>query len=81
MKIKIFVKISSSHINENKIDRSLFVQEPFLRITYVESIFEEDIDMKNEMKIYFFSVEKTDAVCKFHADGLEVLSIVRDTAQ
>ena len=35
---------NSSHDNNNKIDTSLFVQEPYLRSNYIEANIEEDID-------------------------------------
>ena len=33
--------------SEHKIDTSLFVQKPHLRINYIEAEIEEDIDLKN----------------------------------
>ena len=42
---------NSSHDNNNKIDTSLFVQKPYLRINYIESNIEEDIDLKNQYKM------------------------------
>ena len=41
---------NSSHDKNYKIDASLFVQNPYLRINYLESIIEEDIDLKNQYK-------------------------------
>ena len=49
MPINIFG--NSSNNNDNKIDTSLFVQKPYLRIKYVESKIEEDIDLKNQFGI------------------------------
>ena len=43
--------ISSSSNNGNKIDTSLFVQNPYLRINYLKSNLEEDIDLKNQFRI------------------------------
>ena len=44
---------STSGNTENKLDASSFVQKPYLRTNYIESIIEEDFDMKNlESKIY-----------------------------
>ena len=37
--------------SDNKIDTSLFVQKPYLRTTYIESIIEEDIELKNQFRI------------------------------
>ena len=42
---------SNSNDNGNKIDTSLFVQKPYLRSNYIESISEEDIDLKNQYRI------------------------------
>ena len=48
MPISVF---GSTPVNtENKIDKSLFVQEPNLRTNYLESNIEEDIDKKNQFK-------------------------------
>ena len=47
MPINIFVN-SNSNDNGNKIDTSFFVQKPYLRINYIESNIEEDIDLKNQ---------------------------------
>ena len=48
MPIKIFG--NSSNDSDNKIDTSLFVQKPYLRTNYMETAFEEDIDLKNQYK-------------------------------
>ena len=42
---------NSSHDNNNKIDKSLFVQRPYLKANYIEAIIEEDIDLKNQYRI------------------------------
>ena len=42
---------NSSNNSDNKIDTSLFVQKPYLRINYIESNIEEDIDLKNQFRI------------------------------
>ena len=39
-----------SHHNNNKIDTSLFVQKPYLRLNYIEAKIEEDIDLKNQLR-------------------------------
>ena len=49
MPINVFGNFSNN--SENKIDTSLFVQKPYLRVNYVESNIEEDIDMKNQFRI------------------------------
>ena len=48
MPINVFGNSSSSYDDGNKIDTSLFVQEPFLRTNYIENNIEEDIDLKNQ---------------------------------
>ena len=50
MPINVFGN-SSSNDNNNKIDTTLFVQNPYLRTNYVESNIEEDIDLKNQFRI------------------------------
>ena len=42
---------NSSNNSEQKIDTSLFVQKPYLRTNYIESNIEEDIDLKNHIRI------------------------------
>ena len=41
----------SSNKSENKMDTSLFVQKPYLRINYLVSNIEEDFYMKNQLRI------------------------------
>ena len=41
MPINVFGNSSSSNINGNKIDTSLFVQKPYLRTNYIEANIEE----------------------------------------
>ena len=42
---------SNSNDNGNIIDTSLFVQKPYLRTNYIESNFDEDIDLKKQYRI------------------------------
>ena len=42
---------NSSNNSEQKIDTSLFVQKPYLRTSYIDSNFEEDIDLKNQNRV------------------------------
>ena len=42
---------NSSNNFDNRIDTSLFVQKPYLRHNYIETIIEEDIDLKNQKGI------------------------------
>ena len=51
MPTKVFGNSSSSYDNGNKIDTSLFVQQPYLRTNYIETKIEEDIDLKNQYRI------------------------------
>ena len=50
MPINVFGN-SNSNKSDNKIDTSLFVQKPYLRINYIEANIEEDIDLKNQFRI------------------------------
>ena len=50
MPINVFGK-SNSNDNGNKIDTSLFVQNPYLRTNYIQTNIEEDIDLKNQFRI------------------------------
>ena len=47
----IIVFGSCSNISENKIDTSIFVQKPYLRINYIEANIEADIDSKTQYRI------------------------------
>ena len=42
---------NSSNNNDNKIDTSLFVHKPYLRTNYIGANIDEDIDLKNQIKI------------------------------
>ena len=42
---------NSSNNNDNKIDTFLFVQKPYLRSNYIESNIDENIDLKNQLRI------------------------------
>ena len=63
---------NSSNNSDNKIDTSLFVQKPYLRINYIESNIEGDFDLKNQFKIKNLPhpQENSDAVCKSYVDNL-----------
>ena len=41
---------SNSNDNGNKIDTSLFIQKPSMRINFIEANIEEDIDLKNHLE-------------------------------
>ena len=71
MPINVFGNSSSSDDN-NKIDTSLFVQKPYLKINYTESNTEENINMTNQFKIKHLPCpeENSDAVCKSYDDSL-----------
>ena len=49
MPINVFGNSSNNSVN--KIDTSLFVQQPYLRTNYIEANMEEDIDLKNQFRI------------------------------
>ena len=49
MPINVFGNCSNN--SDNKIDTSVFVQKPYLRTNYIESNIEEDIDLKNQLRI------------------------------
>ena len=51
MPINVFGNSYSSYDNGNKIDTSLFVQKRYLRRNYIESNIEEDINLKNRLRI------------------------------
>ena len=50
MPINVFGNTNSNK-NSNKVDTSIFVQKLYLRTNYIESIIEEDIDLKSQYKI------------------------------
>ena len=49
MPINVFGNFSNN--SDKKIDISLFVQKPYLRINYIENNIDEDIDLKNQYRI------------------------------
>ena len=51
MLINVFGNSSPSYDNSKKIGTSLFVQKTYLRTNYIESNFQEDIDLKNKYRI------------------------------
>ena len=81
--INVFGNISSSYDNGNKIDTSIFVQNPYLRINFNKSNIEEDIKLENQFKtkILPYPVENTDDVYKSNLEsGLNDPCIIRNTA-
>ena len=50
MPINVFGN-SNSNNSDNKIDTSLIAQKHYPRTNYIESNFEEDIDLKNKYRI------------------------------
>ena len=74
---------SNSNDNANKIDTSLFVQKSYLRIKYLESNLQEDIDLENQYRNQNLPCpqETSDPVCKSYADNLfNDSSIIRNNA-
>ena len=51
MPINVFGSSSSAYDNGNETDTSLFLQKPNLITIYIESNYEEDIDLKNRYRI------------------------------
>ena len=51
MPINVFGNSSSPRDNSNKIDTSLFVQKPYPKLIYIERNIEEDIKLKNQLRI------------------------------
>ena len=47
----IIVFANSSKNSEHKTDTSIFVQKPYLRTNFIESNIEEDIDLRNHIRI------------------------------
>ena len=48
----INVSGKSSNISENRFDTSMFAQKSYFRTIYLESNIEDDIDLKNQFRIY-----------------------------
>ena len=78
MPINVFGNISHSKINGNKIDTSLFVQQPFLRTNYIEANIEEDNNMKNQFEIKNLPCpqKNSDSVSKSYLDNFFNDSII-----
>ena len=68
----INVSGTSSNVNNNKIDTSLFLQKPYLTTNYIEANIEEDINLKNQFRIKnlpdLISIRGT--CCKIYVDSL-----------
>ena len=71
MPINVF-RNSNSNDNGNKIDPSLFVHKPYLRINYIESNIEEDLDLgkKNRIKNLIDLISIREAASKNYVDNL-----------
>ena len=66
-----------------KIDKSLFVQKPYLGTIYTESNFKDDIDLKNRFRIRNLPdpIPITDACSKNYVDNrINYHSIIKKTA-
>ena len=70
MLINVFRNSSNNSDNEN--DTSLFVQKPFSRTNYIESNFEQEIDVKNEFRIKILPdpISIQEAASKNYVDNL-----------
>ena len=75
MPINVFA--NSSNKPDNKIDTSLFVKNPHLRSNYIESNIEEDIDLKNQIRIKHlpFPISIHEAASKDYVDGAIILGV------
>ena len=74
---------SNSYDKGNKIDTSLFVQNPYLRSICKEATIEEKFNMKNQFRIKNLPCpqENSDAVCKSYVDNLlNDRSLIKNTA-
>ena len=71
MPVNVSGNSSSPHGNGNKIDTSLFVQKHYLRTNYIESNIEEDIELKNQIRIKNLpdSLTIQEAVSKKYVDN------------
>ena len=81
MPINVFGTFSD--ISEHKIDISLFVQKPYLRINCIESNIEEDIDLKNQYRKKFLPdpISIREAASKNYVDTLfNDPSVLKNTA-
>ena len=77
MLINVFSNSSSSLDNGRKIDKSLFVQKPYLRTSYSETNIEEDIDMKNQYRTKNIPdpVSIPEAASKIYVDHAIILGV------
>ena len=74
---------NSSKNSENKIDTSLFVQKPYLRMNYMECFIDEDIDLKAQYRIKNLPdpISIREATSKNYVDNLfNDRSIIKNTA-
>ena len=74
---------NSSNNSEQKIDTSLFVQKPYLRTNYIEANIEEDIGLKNQLRIKNLPdpINITEPASKYYVDNLfNDPSIVKNNA-
>ena len=81
MPINVFGN-SNSNDNGSIIDTSLFVEKPYLRRNYIESIIEEDIDLKNQYRNKKIPdpISLREAASKHYVDNLfNDLSIIKNT--
>ena len=76
MRINVFGN-SKSNNSDNKIGKSLFVQKPYLRHNYLEADIEEDIDLKNQIRIKNlpFPLSIDEAASKDYVDGAIIVGV------
>ena len=85
MPINVFGNSCSLHDNGNKIDKSLFLQKPYLRSNSIEGNIEEDIDLRGQYRIKRLPVPKSirEACIKKYVDNMiikQYYSIIKNIA-
>ena len=73
---------NSSNNSEQKIDTSLFEQKPYLRINYIESNIDQDIDLKNQYRTINIPlpINDKDIVSKNYIDN-KIVDIIKRNIQ
>ena len=83
LKVPINVFENSSNNSDNRIDNGLFVQKHYLRTNFIESLIEEDIDLKNQFRNENFSdpISIREAASKnYVGDFFNDPSVLKNTA-
>ena len=80
----VFGNTSYSHDNDNKIDTSISVQKPYLRIIYIEDNIEDYIDLKSQNRTKYLPdpISVREAASKNYFDyKINGPIIIKNTAQ